>query len=69
MKKLLVVLALLALAALIEIPDDYTWTGIDQGFDVHVKSDTMYDWTLKYNPVSVSMDYQYPDKTSSGEKI
>ncbi|MEI6128131.1 MAG: hypothetical protein WCQ99_16400 [Pseudomonadota bacterium] len=68
MYKLLIVFCLLAGAALLEAPDDYTWTEIGQNEPVQL-SDTMYDGAASPGTLPASSISICPERKPGGEKI
>jgi hypothetical protein len=69
MKRLLIILGLLAGAACLEAPDDYLWEGIKNGTVIEI-GDVMY--TLPQNhssTVSASFDSDPPAPETTGKKI
>ena len=69
MKRLLIILGLLAGAACLEAPDDYLWKGIEKGTVIEI-GDVMY--TLPQNhgsTVSASFDPDHPAQETAGRKI
>jgi len=69
MKRLLIILGLLAGVALIEAPDDYIWKGLEYRTTIPI-SDARYDRQPNLYPsVSDSVDSDHTAKEVAGEKI
>lgn len=69
MKRLLIILGVLAGVALIEAPDDYIWKGFEDGTTIQI-TDARYDWQPNLYPSgSDAVDSDHPAKEVAGEKI